>query len=178
MKYYSIIRLSILIIMSFLPWNSRLAAQHTDDFSQQEKQKGPTAAEIKRDSIALHNISHSINKRCPIRIDAHTHLDSTSVSDQHFIYYLSISTPTSSTNVDTMRGIIRTDLKNGDSSVKQLVSLCIETNKGYCHRYYYRDSKSKGGKKAKMKTEKEVLDICFSVEELQEIRNYQNLWSR
>lgn len=146
--------------------------------SEKKMQKRPTAAEIKRDSIALHNISRSINYRCPIRIDADTYLDSTGISDQHFIYYFSISTPTSPTNVDIMRDIIRTNLKNGDSSVKQLVSLCIETNKGYCHRYYYRDSKSKGGKKSKMKTEKDVLDICFSVEELQEIRNYQNLWSR
>jgi len=166
--------------------NDSLMQQHTIEepqspnniaSSEKEMQKGPTAAEIKRDSIALHNLSRSINYRCPIRIDAYTHLDSTGISDQHFIYYFSISTPTSPTNVDIMRDIIRTNLKNGDSSVMQLVSLCIETNNGYCHRYYYRDSKSKGGKKAKMKTEKEVLDICFSVEELHEIQNYQNLWS-
>ncbi len=164
--------------------NDSLMQQHTIEepldtaISEKEREKEPTAAEIKRDLLVLHNISRSINKRCPIKIDAETRLDSTGISDQHFIHYFSISTPTSPTDVDIMRDEIRTNLKNGDLSVKQLVSLCIETNKGYCHRYYYRDSKSKGGKKAKMKTEKEVLDICFSVEELKEIRNYQNLWSR
>ncbi|MBO7446651.1 MAG: hypothetical protein J6T86_09625 [Bacteroidales bacterium] len=146
--------------------------------TEKGSQKEPTTAEIQRDLLVLHNISRSINKRCPIKIDANTRLDSTGISDQHFIYYFSISSPTSPTDVDIMRHDIRKNLENGDPSVKQLVSLCIETNKGYCHRYYYRDSKSKGGKKAKMKTEKEVLDICFSIEELKEIRNYQNLWSR
>lgn len=167
--------------------NDSLMQQHTIEEPQtpnnmssyeKEMQKEPTAAEIQRDLLVLHNISRSINKRCPIRIDTDTHLDSTGISDQHFIYYFSISTPTSPTDVDIMRYDIRRNLENGDPSVKQLVSLCIATNKGYCHRYYYRDSKSKSGKKAKMKTEKEVLDICFSIEELQEIRNYQNLWSR
>jgi len=145
--------------------------------SEKGSQKEPTTAEIQRDLLVLHNISRSINKRCPIRIDADTYLDSTGISDQHFIYYFSISTPTSPTDVDIMRDMIRINLRHGDPSVKQLVSLCIETNNGYCHRYHYQDSKSKGSKKAKMKTGKEILDICFSVEELQEIRNYQNLWS-
>lgn len=167
--------------------NDSLMQQHTIEepqspnetaISEKGSQKEPTAAEIQRDLLVLHNISRSINKRCPIRIDTDTHLDSTGISDQHFIYYFSISTPTSPTDVDIMRYDIRTNLENGDPSVKQLVSLCIATNKGYCHRYYYRDSKSKSGKKAKMKTEKEVLDICFSIEELKEIRNYHNLWSR
>lgn len=243
--------MSILIIMAFLPWNYRLAAQHTDDISQQEMQQARDnirqklildnkefreeaekyarlddldfllidSATVEGDwlvyyfypvsdskfkqieekeeayisamrSYYINNPNElyeyiaaeygfcSINKRCPIRIDTDTHLDSTGISDQHFIYYFSTSTPTSPTDVDIMRYDIRTNLENGDPSVKQLVSLCIATNKGYCHRYYYRDSKSKSGKKAKMKTEKEVLDICFSIEELKEIRNHQNLWSR
>ncbi|MCR5781090.1 MAG: hypothetical protein K6G70_11205 [Bacteroidaceae bacterium] len=166
--------------------NDSLMQRHTieeplnlDDtaISEKERKKEPTAAEIKRDLLVLNNISRSINMRCPIRIDADTYLDSTGISDQHFIYYFSISAPTSPTNVDIMRDMIRINLRHGDPSVKQLVSLCIETNNGYCHRYHYQDSKSKGSKKAKMKTGKEILDICFSVEELQEIRNYHNLWS-
>ena len=62
--------------------------------------------------------------------------------------------------------IIRSRFSTNDAEVQYLLALCVHSGYGICYRYEPAAPKSK--KKAKRPKKKNVLNICFPPEELQD----------
>ena len=145
MKNFSIIRLSVLIITVFLSWNCRLAAQHTNIFSQQEMQQ---ARDNIRQKLLLENKEFREEAESYARLDNLDFLliDSATVEDDWVVYYFYPVSDSKFKQLEKKKGAFFSDMNMASVS-------SLKTRKGPSKRrqiflyYYWKSGMTKPCKK-------------------------------
>lgn len=129
-----------------------------------------TLSELNRARTALNSIIETTNPQLPAMIDYLTRLDSLYIEGSNLVYHYTIlnNFELLKENASTMEWSIKLQFASQDAGIQYLLLLCIRSGYGLCYRYEALAQAPKDKKKAKKTKGKEMLDFCFSAEELKE----------
>ncbi len=126
-----------------------------------------TLNETERARYALHSVIETTNAQLPKMLDFMTRMDSMYIEGDNLVYQYSILDDFKEVkeNQGAVEWIVRSQLMSKDPSVTYLMTMCANAGYGLCHRYMplATDTDKKKSKKLK---KPEVIQFCFSVEEL------------
>ena len=129
-----------------------------------------TLSELNRARTALNSIIETTNPQLPAMIDYLTRLDSLYIEGSNLVYHYTIlnNFELLKENSATMEWSIKSQFASPNAEIQYLLLLCIRSGYGICYRYEALVQVQKGKKKAKKSKGKEIMDFCFSAEELKE----------
>ena len=126
-----------------------------------------TLNEAERARFSLNAVIENTNAQLPVQLDFMTQLDSMYVEGNNLCYRYTIldNFEELNKNKSAVEWTLRSQLMSNDAQVQYLVIMCVGAGYGICHRYYPLTTEA-AGKKAKKQKKPEVIQFCFSVEDL------------
>lgn len=134
---------------------------------------GDTISESERARFALNAYIANINAQLPILLDYLTRIDSLSIENGNLIYHHSVLSQFDRLKKDRslVEWSVRTRLLSGDSQVIYQMLMCFRAGYGMCYRYVPAVPTATGKKKVKKLKKSDVINVCFSAEELGDMLN-------
>jgi hypothetical protein len=131
---------------------------------------GDTLSERERARFALNAYIANINERLPMLLDFMTRVDSLSIEDGNLVFHHSVLSQFDMIKKDQslVEWSVRERLLSGDSQVSYQMLMCYRSGYGMCYRYV-RAVPASGKKKIKKPKKSDVINVCFSAEELGDI---------
>lgn len=128
---------------------------------------GDTLSERERARFALNAYIANINERLPMLLDFMTRVDSLSIEDGNLVFHHSVLSQFDMIKKDQslVEWSVRERLLTGDSQVSYQMLMCYRSGYGMCYRYV-RAVPDSGKKKIKKPKKSDVINVCFSAEEL------------
>ena len=128
---------------------------------------GDTLSERERARFALNAYIANINERLPMLLDFMTRVDSLSIEDGNLVFHHSVLSQFDMIKKDQslVEWSVRERLLSGDSQVSYQMLMCYRSGYGMCYRYV-RAVPASGKKKIKKPKKSDVINVCFSAEEL------------
>ncbi len=131
---------------------------------------GDTLSERERARFALNAYIANINERLPMLLDFMTRVDSLSIEDGNLVFHHSVLSQFDMIKKDQslVEWSVRDRLLSGDSQVSYQMLMCYRSGYGMCYRYV-RAVPASGKKKIRKPKKSDVINVCFSAEELEEM---------
>lgn len=130
---------------------------------------GDTLTDRDRALLSLNDFIASTNAHLPVLLDFMTRVDSLSIEDGKLVYHHTILSQFEKAKEEraTLQWVVRNQLISGDAQVAYQMLLCVRSGYGLCYRYKPLTTSKKPKKKPKKVRKSDILDFCFSVEELE-----------
>ena len=127
-----------------------------------------TLNDTERARYSLNSFIETTNAQLPKQLDFMTRLDTIYLDGDHLVYQYSILSNFEMVkeNRATVEWTLRSQLLSEDASVAYLTLMCVRSGYGLCHRYAPLSTDTPDKKKAKKLKKSEVVEFCFSVEDL------------
>lgn len=124
---------------------------------------------VERARYALNAVIENTNKQLPKLIDILTRFDTLFVDGENLVYQYTILSEFEQLKEkrDALEWILRSQMMSStDTQTQYLILLCSRAGYGICHRYIPLAPDTNGKKKAKKPKKSDVIEVCFSAEEL------------
>ena len=157
-------------LMHFLVLNTD--SSFTISFSPEEIKEmvgGDSALNKKeRAQHSLNSVIETTNAQLPKLLDFMTRLDTMYIDGDYLVYQYSILSNFEMVkeNRAAVEWTLRSQFMSQDVTVNYLTLMCVRSGFGICHRYAPLDTDTSDKKKAKKQKKSEVVEFCFSVEDL------------
>lgn len=127
-----------------------------------------TLNEKERARYSLNSVIETTNAQLPKLLDFMTRLDTMYIDGNHLVYQYSVLSNFEMVkeNRATVEWTLRSQLMSQDVTVTYLTLMCVRSGYGICHRYVPLATDTPDKKKAKKQKKSEVVEFCFSVEDL------------
>ncbi len=124
--------------------------------------------EKERARYSLNSVIETTNAQLPKLLDFMTRLDTMYIDGNHLVYQYTVLSNFEMVkeNRATVEWTLRSQLMSQDVTVTYLTLMCVRSGYGICHRYVPLATDTPDKKKAKKQKKSEVVEFCFSVEDL------------
>lgn len=127
---------------------------------------------VERARYSLNDVIENTNKQLPTLLDILTRWDTIYVDGENLVYQYTILNEFEQLKEkrDALEWILRSQMMSStDTQTQYLILLCSRAGYGICHRYIPLDQSTNVKKKAKKPKKSDIINVCFSAEELEEM---------